>query len=323
MASRPSFHDQLSSIIETMASSALTQVCTLVDKESSELRHELSRLLIANSALAEKVESLECELTIVRSDPPTLCKSYCTVGVQTICHRDGDDAPVSKSPTIEGIFGKDWCMDLWKDRYPYSLEKVTDSPLSSDKFDQIAVTDIKEEDYEEDAVSSCQEGILSTEQHRGCLAEEPERLVVGYSADGSTCSLSFDQDEEQTVSAGGLEEPSMQLISVNDTEEAFSTHIIPIKGMMWEDDDDVQFVEESHQEPTLNAASEPTQNKQQTVTANTENSTVLDKNPLNNFNVLKSKKNQTNSHVKYVTGHSFTSQTFATFVSTISHTRAR
>lgn len=92
MASRTSFHDQLSSIMETMARSALSQVCTLVDKDSSELRHELSRLLFANSALAEKVESLECELTIVRSDAPTLCKSYRTVAVQTICHRDGDDA---------------------------------------------------------------------------------------------------------------------------------------------------------------------------------------------------------------------------------------
>lgn len=36
-------------------------------------------------------------------------------------------------PTIEGIFGKDWCMNLWKDRDPYSLESVTDSPHYFDK----------------------------------------------------------------------------------------------------------------------------------------------------------------------------------------------
>lgn len=90
MASRRSFHSQLSSIMETMARSALSQVCKLVDEDSAELRQELSRLLFANSSLAEKVNSLECELTIVGSDAPTLCKSYRSVGVQTVCFRDED-----------------------------------------------------------------------------------------------------------------------------------------------------------------------------------------------------------------------------------------
>ncbi len=90
MSSRLSFHSQLSSIMETMARSALGQVCRLVDEDSAELRLELSRLLLANSALAEKVNSLECELTIERSDAPKLCKSSRSVGVQTVCYRDGD-----------------------------------------------------------------------------------------------------------------------------------------------------------------------------------------------------------------------------------------
>lgn len=90
MASRRSFHSQLSSIMETMARSALSQVCKLVDEDSAELRLELSRLLFANSALTEKVNSLECELTIVRSDAPKFCKSYRTVGIQTTCYTDGD-----------------------------------------------------------------------------------------------------------------------------------------------------------------------------------------------------------------------------------------
>lgn len=92
MASRRSFHSQLSSIMETMARSALSQVCKLVDEDSAELRQELSQLLFANSALAEKVNSLECKLTIVRSDAPSLCKSYRSVGVQTMCFRDEDAA---------------------------------------------------------------------------------------------------------------------------------------------------------------------------------------------------------------------------------------
>lgn len=70
------------------------------------------------------------------------------------------------------------------------------------------------------------------------MAEESEQLSVGYMFNGSTCSLSFDQDGEQVVSVGGIEEPSVQVVSINDTEEAFSTHIIPIEEDDNDDDDD-------------------------------------------------------------------------------------
>lgn len=184
MASRVSFHSQLSSIMEAMARSALSQVCELVDEDSAELRLELSRLLFANSALAEKVNSLECELTIVRSDAPKLCKTYRTVGVQTVCYRD-EDPYVPGPPTIEGIFGKDWCMKLWKDRDPYSLERITDSPQSSDKSmaalsDQITVTDIKEEDYVEEATSSCQQETIASEGKRHGWSQGVTQNLTGH-----------------------------------------------------------------------------------------------------------------------------------------------
>lgn len=88
MTSRVSIHSQLSSIMETMAKSAFSQVCKLVDQDSAELRSELSRLLFANSALTEKVNSLECELTSAVRDTPKKSRSYCSVGVQTVCSRD-------------------------------------------------------------------------------------------------------------------------------------------------------------------------------------------------------------------------------------------
>jgi len=70
MASRRSLHAQLAIVMETMARSALSRVCELVDEDVAELRLSLSQVLVANSALAEKVNSLECELTTVRSDAP-------------------------------------------------------------------------------------------------------------------------------------------------------------------------------------------------------------------------------------------------------------
>ncbi|XP_041813809.1 zinc finger protein 239-like isoform X2 [Chelmon rostratus] len=278
MASRLPLHSKLSSIMETMARSVLDQICKLVDEDSTELRLELCRLLAANSTLTEKVDSLECELTVARSDAAKLNKSYHSV--------------VSGPPTIEGIFGKDWCMNLWKDRDPYSLETVTDSPQFSDKCettlsDQITVNVIKDVDYMEDAGSSCQHETLA-EEHNDSMAEEPEHLSVGYLADGSTRSLSFYQDGEEVVSAGGTEEPSMHPISIDDTEVAFSTHIIPIEVEEEEDDDDddVQFVKES-KELTVNAADGPSHNKQQTLPSNTSaNSSALDKESHDGCNML-------------------------------------
>uniref|UniRef100_UPI003AADEE72 uncharacterized protein n=1 Tax=Centroberyx gerrardi TaxID=166262 RepID=UPI003AADEE72 len=227
--------------METMVRSALTQVCRLVDEDSAGLRAELSRLLVANAALTEKLNSLQCELTVVRSDGPKLSKSSRTVGVQTTGGSRDRDGHVTGPPTIEGIFGKDWCMDLWNDSIPYSLETVRYSTQSSDKSvvplsDQIAVTEIKEEDYEEELASTCRQETLNTEEHEECLAQEAEELSIEFSADDSR--LSFDQEEEQVLSAGGLGEPSMQLISSNDAEEVYSTHIIPIDEEEEEEEDE-------------------------------------------------------------------------------------
>lgn len=90
MAIRLSLHSQLSSIMETMARSALGQVCKLVDEDSAELRLELSNIRHANSALAKKVSSLESELKAARSDDPNLSRSHRTVGVQTDCYVGGN-----------------------------------------------------------------------------------------------------------------------------------------------------------------------------------------------------------------------------------------
>lgn len=115
-------------------------------------------------------------------------------------------------------------------------------------------------------------------EHEEILAEEPEQLSVGYSADGSDCSLSFDQEGEQVASAGGVEEPSMQLISISDAEQAFSTHIIPIEeDDDDDDDDDVQFVQESQQEPATDPAGGPSHSEQQTLPPDVpENSSDLE-----------------------------------------------
>lgn len=262
MASRLSFRSQLSSIMETMARSTLSQVSKLVEEDSAELQVELTRLLEANAALTERVNSLECELTIVRSDCPKIMDtSHRSVGVQTAesCTDGGEE---SEPPTIEGIFGKDWCMNLWKARDLSSVVRYTDPPQSPDKSvatlsDHTTEAEIKEEDYLNNAVRGPQQETPREDaEHEETMADELEELSVGFSMDSSTCSLSFDQDGEQLMSTGDYEESPVRLVSISDAvqeeeeredgEETFSTHIIPIEDE--EEDDDVQFVQESQHE---------------------------------------------------------------------------
>lgn len=116
------------------------------------------------------------------------------------------------------------------------------------------------------------------------MAEEAEQLSVDYMFDGSSCSLSFDQDGEQVVSTAGIEEPPVQMVSIDDAEEAFSAHIIPIEE---DEDDDVQFVQESQQEPTINTGVGPSCDEQETMPEDsTEKDSALDKDSHNDFNVL-------------------------------------
>ncbi|XP_020496510.1 zinc finger protein 239 [Labrus bergylta] len=294
MSSRLSLNSQLSSIMETMARSALSQVCKLVDEDSCELRSQLTRLLAANSALEGKVSSLQCELTVVRSDGHKVCNlSSRSVGVQTVSDTDGE-TNVSESPAIAAVFGKDWCMNLWKDRDPSrdpsrSERVMNDPPKLFDKSmeaqsEQITVTALKEEDCVEDALSSCQQETLSTEDHREGMAEEPEQLSGG----SSSFNLPLDQDGEKVVSSGGIGEPAMKLISIDDTGEALSTTIIPIDDKNDDDDDeDVQFIDDSQQELMMNSADGLIYNRQQ----NFKNGMALDTDLNVDLNMVDFEKN--------------------------------
>ncbi|MEQ2268693.1 hypothetical protein XENORESO_011142 [Xenotaenia resolanae] len=293
MARRLSIHSQLSSIIETMAKSTFSQVCKLVDQDTAELRSELSRLLFANSALAEKVNSLECELTCVRGDTPKKSRSYCSVGVQTVSCRDEEHRDETCPPTIEGIFGKDWCINLWKDRDPSNLQRCIYSPGSSDKptatlLEQVTVDEIKEEELMSNAAINSDEKTICNEEHKESMAEESDEQSADYSVDVSTCSFPLDQDGHQGMSSGGTEETTLQLMRINNTtEDIFSTHIFPIEVEDNEEDDDVQFVQASLIEAASSPAVGPSHDEQQTLPTNSnENCPNLGKDGLNTLNVV-------------------------------------
>lgn len=124
------------------------------------------------------------------------------------------------------------------------------------------------------------------------MAKESKQLSVDYSVDGSsTSSLLFDQAGEQVVSAGCIEETTVQMVPVNNADETFSSHIIPIDLEDDDDDDDVQFVQASQQEPAKTSAAGPSHSKQQLLPINTENHTAPDKTSQDDINMRNEQSN--------------------------------
>lgn len=47
-------------------------------------------------------------------------------------------------PAIEGVFGKDWCMDLWReDRLPPQTREPADAPIMTNAGAQVSCLDLK------------------------------------------------------------------------------------------------------------------------------------------------------------------------------------
>lgn len=81
------------------------------------------------------------------------------------------------------------------------------------------------------------------------MPEKREEIPVGYLADSSMCSPTFESSAPQAMSTDGTEEPAVKHLA-SDEEKTLCSYVIAIE----EDDDDVQFVQESQQEPTVSAS---------------------------------------------------------------------
>lgn len=217
-----SFQSQLCSIMETIAASALDQVSKLVDQETAELRLEVSRLMYANSALTEKVKSLEQKLGSKESEPKFRA-GLRSLGSKT-APRSAEDA--DESPTIKGVFGKDWCMKLWKDRNPGVQTGIpTQLPIESCQSvitdsEEITVKVIKG-DMPGDLNCSLQDPLADEEQAESSSTDQD--LLVGHA---------FNKDNKDSAD----DQPSLMIMPYADPQEPFSEHIIPI-----EDDEDNDY----------------------------------------------------------------------------------
>ncbi|KAM9474293.1 uncharacterized protein ACWYII_008646 [Salvelinus alpinus] len=131
MINRGSFQTQLASIMEMLSKAAVVEIGKLVDECSAVLRSEISQHhMNENEALKKKCYLLEIELKTVKlHERKRVIASRCQNGVQVsgqiFTHQATENREKQSAPAIEGVFGKDWCMDLWRDGESIPLDKET------------------------------------------------------------------------------------------------------------------------------------------------------------------------------------------------------
>ncbi|XP_053708078.1 oocyte zinc finger protein XlCOF7.1-like [Synchiropus splendidus] len=256
-----SFHSQLCSIMETIAASALDQVSKLVDKETAELRLEVSRLMFANSALTEKVKTLQQKLGCKGNEP----KFHVGVRAPSCNTTPPNTEESNESPTIKGVFGKDWCMKLWKDRNPDDPTEVpTRLPVESGQSvmtasEEITVNVIKVDKYVQGDLN-CNLPETLAEEEKAEIPSVDQDLIVGHTFNNT---LKSDPEMENKESAEDAVEPSVLIVPFPDAQEAFSEHIIPIEDD--EDNDyDIEYADNRHLEESEDGFSKKNAEMQQT-----------------------------------------------------------
>ncbi|XP_041718833.1 gastrula zinc finger protein xFG20-1-like isoform X1 [Coregonus clupeaformis] len=139
MTNRGSFQTQLASIMEMLSKAAVVEIGKLVDECSAVLRSEVSQHMNENEALKKKCYLLEIELKTVKlHERKRVIASRCQNGVQVsgqiFTHRATENREKQSAPAIEGVFGKDWCMDLWRDgeSIPQDKERTIGSAILGD-----------------------------------------------------------------------------------------------------------------------------------------------------------------------------------------------
>ncbi|KAK2836227.1 hypothetical protein Q7C36_014096 [Tachysurus vachellii] len=113
MVSDSHFQSQLASIMEMLAKTAVLEIGKLVEESHAVFRREISRRISENEGLKKKCDLLESELKASRRNPQDRAET----------HR-AQNKEAGHRPTIEGVFGKEWCMDLWRDKEASAVQKL-------------------------------------------------------------------------------------------------------------------------------------------------------------------------------------------------------
>ncbi|XP_051995025.1 uncharacterized protein LOC127652736 [Xyrauchen texanus] len=186
------FQTQLTSIMEILAKTAIVEIGKLFEENSSYVRLEISRHISVNETLKRKCNLLESELQAAR---------------KTVEKMNGTAAPFSDGltdtghrPAIDNVFGKEWCMDMWRHEKSNVHQKentradssvITGEPVNliDDEPDMII---IKEETFEDHSGKNNKEEDQNNSL-RGPAAASSDRCVAQTSLDFMTYTLPSEQ----------------------------------------------------------------------------------------------------------------------------------
>ncbi|XP_029996594.1 zinc finger protein 177-like isoform X2 [Sphaeramia orbicularis] len=168
-----SFRTQLAAVLEKLTKAALVEICNLADECSSVLHTEMSLHKTENEALKKRCYSLEVQLRAARE-----AQSY-PGHVNSVGHRHPAEQQ-QPAPSIEGVFGKDWCMDLWReDKVTPRRKDMESAAMSSMGTQAIDLIDrdpdlifVKEEIYDEHPIGQQQMRMTDTRNSVGLFEED-------------------------------------------------------------------------------------------------------------------------------------------------------
>ncbi|XP_028454389.1 zinc finger protein 846-like [Perca flavescens] len=117
-----SFRAQLAGVLDKLTKAALVEIGNLADECSSVLHTEISLHKTENEALKKRCYLLEVQLRAARE-----AQTY-PAHANSVSRRHSADR---QQPAIDGVFGKDWCMDLWREEKLPSQRKDTVEPAAT------------------------------------------------------------------------------------------------------------------------------------------------------------------------------------------------
>ncbi|KAM9494367.1 uncharacterized protein Hap1MRO34_004303 [Clarias gariepinus] len=227
MAEPRCFQTQLNSIMEIMSRAVVRQICKIVDSDLASLRLELERALHDKATLGDKMRVLESEVETLRRTRARAPRKSC----RSVCIQTSEDAP----PSINGIFGKEWCFSLWDGRPRTEDEAIEVEPDVSDEPENECNGDsmrgIKEEVSEQEI---CIISPRSENRRRtSCALSDPHDFSEDVATDDDIHFVSAgfpDTSDVETMAPDSPSTAATKLISMDGTVQ----HVI-VSG---DDDDD-------------------------------------------------------------------------------------
>ncbi|XP_076000119.1 uncharacterized protein LOC142993358 [Genypterus blacodes] len=229
MSSRLAFNTQLSSIMESVARFALLEVNKVVEQDSSELLKEVARLMAANSALEDKVSSLECELAALRKSKKSKIRYRSVAAQATGGAKESRDGNAISAPTMGAVFGGDVNPELWRESSPYSVERIPKKKIPDD----IIVTKvIVGKDVELEAVATGE--VHNETQEKGAAEMEHSSHVIPVEEEEEDVPP-LQEESHEAVMNSVEGESSQDMITFEEAIKTIQDIVIPSDFTEWKD----------------------------------------------------------------------------------------